>query len=334
LVDYRRADYSQAIEWCIKSRTIWHDGGPGYEATAHLISALAHQALEQEVPARTELDEGRRCLVAQAYSDAAHVWPLIVGLYAETLLHEATVRIEGASPHDLGHTLRQQALGELYAEGRFVDKDPAKALPLFVEASEAGLIKHQFQVGWMYSRGLGTPTNMVEAFRWFSEVASRTNSNHTVNFEEWSGPGKRDIRDCVGAWIQLGLMCAHGQGVPQDTEQARAWFQKVAEDWSYGGEDSVFLNALAWSLATARDPNARFGPAAVFLADEAVRTCGPLEKPLYLDTLAAACAETGDFEKAVATEKESMTLLTDKMAIDDFTSRLNLYESNTPFRER
>ena len=218
LVDYRRANYRQAIEWCTRSQKMWNDNnkniGPGYETTAHIICALAHQALGEEAPARFELAESRRCIEEQPYSSTDGVWGLINGLYIETLLHEAAVRIEGASPHDPGHALRQQALGELYANGNFVNKDSAKALDYFIKADDEGLAKHQYQVGLMYARGIGTPTNLVEAYRWFSKAASHTNSIVWANFKQWGGPGKRNIRTYAAAWIQLGLMCAHGQGVP------------------------------------------------------------------------------------------------------------------------
>jgi serine/threonine protein kinase/TPR repeat protein len=333
LVDYRRANYLQAVEWCNSSRKLWNSGGPGYEATAHVICALAYQGLGHKDAAQSELAAGRRRLEQQVYSGTDNVWGLITGLYIEKLLHEAAVRIEGGNPHDPGYGLHQAALGELYTNGKFVNLDSAKALACFVKSAEEGVAKHEYDIGVMYARGVGTPTNLEEAFRWFSKVASQTNLTLSANFEQWGGPGKRNILTYVAAWIQLGLMCAHGQGVTEDAAQANSWFQKVAEYWSHGADEPVLLNELAWSLAAARDPNARFGPAAVFLAEAAVQNCGPLDKPLYMDTLAAAYAETGDFDKAVATEKESIGLLTNQKSIDDFTTRLNLYEANTPYRE-
>ena len=262
------------------------------------------------------------------------VWGLINGLYIESLLREAAVRIEDANLGDPGHALRQQALGELYSSGTFVNQDPAKALVCFINADNGGLVTHQYEVGLMYALGKGTATNFVEAFRWFSRAASHTNSTIWDIFEHWSGSGDLHfnlhlhIQTYVAAWIHLGLMCAHGQGVPVDAAQANSWFQKVAENWS-----PAQLNALAWSLATARDPNSRFGPAAVFLAETAVTNCGEANKPYYLDTLAAAHAEAGDFKKAVSVEKEAIGLLTGTNQIADFTARLNLYQTNTPYRE-
>jgi Tfp pilus assembly protein PilF len=61
-------------------------------------------------------------------------------------------------------------------------------------------------------------------------------------------------------------------------------------------------NNLAWLLATARDPRVRNGVRALASAREAVRTD---RQPAWLDTLAAAHAECGDFARAVAVEEEA-----------------------------
>jgi hypothetical protein len=54
---------------------------------------------------------------------------------------------------------------------------------------------------------------------------------------------------------------------------------------------------------------------------------------IYLDTLAAAYAEVGEFAKAVGAEKDALAVLQDGRAKPDFESRLKLYESNLPYHE-
>lgn len=59
------------------------------------------------------------------------------------------------------------------------------------------------------------------------------------------------------------------------------------------------------------------------------------ELPEYLDTLAAAYAETGDFEKAVKTAEECLNLAQargDSALSKDVLQRLQLYRSAKPFR--
>jgi tetratricopeptide (TPR) repeat protein len=62
------------------------------------------------------------------------------------------------------------------------------------------------------------------------------------------------------------------------------------------------LSNLAWVLATARDPEVRDGPRALKYAQEAVRGN---DVPAWLDTLAAAHAECGDFDSAVAVAEDA-----------------------------
>jgi len=91
-------------------------------------------------------------------------------------------------------------------------------------------------------------------------------------------------------------------------------------------------NNLAWFLATYDDPGIRDGTSAVGFAEKAVAQTGR-KNAMYLDTLAAAYAEAGEFTKAVSAQKEAIALLPDEGQKKDFTGRLTLYESNSPYRE-
>jgi len=64
------------------------------------------------------------------------------------------------------------------------------------------------------------------------------------------------------------------------------------------------LNNLAWSLATNPDPDLRDGPLAVQLAEKACQLTGS-QKTIFLGTLAAACAEAGRFDEAMATARRA-----------------------------
>jgi len=50
--------------------------------------------------------------------------------------------------------------------------------------------------------------------------------------------------------------------------------------------------------------------------------------------LAAAYAEAGEFAKAISVQKEAITLAQPEALKQDLATRLKLYESNTPYRER
>ena len=51
-----------------------------------------------------------------------------------------------------------------------------------------------------------------------------------------------------------------------------------------------------------------------------------------LDTLAAAYAETQQFDKAVAVQQEAIRLLQSEPEKKDYGSRLKLYQANKPYR--
>ena len=55
---------------------------------------------------------------------------------------------------------------------------------------------------------------------------------------------------------------------------------------------------------------------------------------LGVKTLVAAYAETSDFAKAVRTQKEAIALLQDEASKKDYTTRLEVYTTNTPYRAR
>jgi hypothetical protein len=103
----------------------------------------------------------------------------------------------------------------------------------------------------------------------------------------------------------------------------------------YGPENSDtigMMNQLAWTMATSDSPEIRNGTNAVRLATEAVAAT-QRKNPGYLDTLAAAYAETQRFDTAVAAQLEAMGLLRNEQEQRDYASRLRLYQAHQPCRE-
>jgi tetratricopeptide (TPR) repeat protein len=91
-------------------------------------------------------------------------------------------------------------------------------------------------------------------------------------------------------------------------------------------------NDRAMILAACPEAGYRDGRQAV---ESATRACALTEwkAPSYLDTLAAASAEAGDFAAAVAWQARAIELLTDQGKKDDYRSRLALYQARKPYRE-
>ncbi len=98
----------------------------------------------------------------------------------------------------------------------------------------------------------------------------------------------------------------------------------------------VLRNALAFLLASVPEASLRDGARALRLAKAVVEeTQG--KHPDYVDTLAAAYAEVGDFERAVAEQKRALELLDERgfppQIVASFEQHLASLEAGEPIRE-
>jgi arylsulfatase A-like enzyme len=95
-------------------------------------------------------------------------------------------------------------------------------------------------------------------------------------------------------------------------------------------------NNLAWALATTPDPKLRDGKRAEQLVRAAMAGLDERD-PMYLDTLAAAQAEQGQFDTAVATQTEVVELLgamnLPAATLKLFSARLKGYRQHRPARD-
>jgi tRNA A-37 threonylcarbamoyl transferase component Bud32 len=91
------------------------------------------------------------------------------------------------------------------------------------------------------------------------------------------------------------------------------------------------MNELAWTLATSDSPKIRNGTNALNIAEPAVAATRRTNAA-YLDTLAAAYAETQQFAKAAAVQQEAIGLLHGEAEKKDYDTRLKLYQANKPCR--
>jgi hypothetical protein len=103
-----------------------------------------------------------------------------------------------------------------------------------------------------------------------------------------------------------------------------------------GRQDEPFLlNRLGWLLATSPEDDVRDGARAVEVAERAVRITRR-DDATSLDTLAAAYAETGRFDAAVAAAREAITVATRKgpaALLPELNARLVAYQARQPSRE-
>lgn len=106
-----------------------------------------------------------------------------------------------------GYPDAQALLGAMYAQGRGVPQDPAKAIKWFRKGIEQNNHWAQHNLGYMYSQGHGVPKNYFEAAKWFRKAANQGNADSQSN---------------------LGAMYLTGSGVPQDFELSYIWLSVAA----------------------------------------------------------------------------------------------------------
>jgi Flp pilus assembly protein TadD len=99
-------------------------------------------------------------------------------------------------------------------------------------------------------------------------------------------------------------------------------------------EDDSILNNFAWVLATSPDDEIRDGKRAIKLATKACEVTEYKEAHI-LSTLAAAYAETGNFEEAIKWSRKAVQLGVENDEVDEqLQKELESYQQKKPWREK
>ena len=150
--------------------------------------------------------------------------------------------------------------------------------------AELGDADAQARLGLIYQRGLDVPQDYQEAARLYRAAAEQ---GHLM------------------AQYSLGGMYYTGQGVPQDYEEAIRWYQDCAEQGNVPAQ-----NNLGWLYATAEELSFRDPNKAIEYAKKAVEGSQG-KQPEYLDTPAEAYYTNGEYDMAIQTIREALTLRPD-----------------------
>ena len=148
------------------------------------------------------------------------------------------------------------------------------------------------------------------------------------------GPALADYAEVIrGAYTN-----AEGRGMRADAYKAKGEYAAANADYAMARQmsprDDIALNALAWFRATCPDASFRNGRQAV---EDATKACEitKWEVGHNIDTLAAACAEVGDFGNAVKYQTQAINqgpLLAG--ARKEMEQRLRLFKQGRPWREK
>ena len=148
-----------------------------------------------------------------------------------------------------GFAKAQYDLGAMYSSGLGVARDYAEAVKWYRLAAAVGFAKAQYGLGTMYARGEGVPQDYAEALTWYRLSADQ---------------------GFVGAQYTLGELYAKGEGVPRDYVVAHMWYSLAAAQAEGGGGD------LSKSAAAARDKVAsKMTPAQIAEAQKLAREWKP-----------------------------------------------------------
>jgi tetratricopeptide (TPR) repeat protein len=113
-------------------------------------------------------------------------------------------------------------------------------------------------------------------------------------------------------------------------------FDKAIADYNealrIGPRSALALNSLAWLRATCLDEKNRDGKKALDSASEACQLDN-YKDPTIIDTLAAAYAEVGNFDKAVEWQEKANKLYADPEEKKKGEERLKLYKDKKPYRQ-
>lgn len=187
--------------------------------------------------------------------------------------------------------------------GATLTPEEAEFRVLLAEA-ESGNPDSQMRVAEKYLAGNGTARNVAAAHRWL---------------------GRATEQDFAPAMDLLSTLHYRGIGVPVDYPKARDLMERAVAHRYLPA-----LNNLAWFLATCPDDAVRDGQRAIALLEPAMDQSAQM-----LDTLAAAYAESGDFDHAGELQHQAIMSLAseDDPRLTAFVQRLLVYRRGLPWRD-
>ena len=286
-------------------------------------------------------------------------------------LEEARVWLERAAQQ--GHEAAMLQLAASYRKAFTDEPDPEQAQHWYERALEAGSAEAPVALGYMVRGGELEGATAAQATAYFKQGAQRGSGNGMANLAHayLTGKGLEQDFDAARQWfvraaalgapgsfVGLGHVFEAGLGVTADAAEAMAWYRRGAEagysrptlrlvrlllaegqeaeasrwlERVLAAGTAEALNGYAWLRATSRAAGVRNGELALAQAQQALA----LEpNAAHLDTLAAAYAELGQFDNAVATQREALTLaVADQGMVREMNLRLEAYSQGRPWRE-
>ena len=140
------------------------------------------------------------------------------------------------------------------------------------------------------------------------DIASRRNLSATLLQQEKFSDAIQQLELLLQQTPQDAMAHFNLGNALRKTGQWERSLESFRAAYKYRPTSVLAANTLAWIMATHPNEKLRDGKAAMRIAEEMCKQT-KFQQPTLLDTLAAAYAETGEFDKAVATSTRAIELL-------------------------
>lgn len=233
------------------------------------------------------------------------------------------------------------SIGFMHANGELGERDPAKAVGFFRQALKEGLPAAAVHLAYAYLTGTGVDKDLDQAQTLYMQAADAGITPSFVGLGHLYEFGLGVVKDLATAqqWYEKGANAGDDDAMQRlvlfhlrrDGDDARSKALKWSRLAAASGKAQA-RNDYAWLLATSKFDGLRNGTLAL---DQATKAVEVESSAPYLDTLAAAYAELGNFEQAISTQREAIASITsdDGEIKDALEERLQYYERSEPWRE-
>lgn len=184
------------------------------------------------------------------------------------------------SPLSPAETNREHAKAFKRGYEAYYRREYEQAAAIWARLADQGHIRSMNNIGTMYAQGKGVSRNYSLAVLYYRRAAAQNNARGAYN---------------------LGIAYENGRGVEQSDAEAVVWYRMAAERGLVEA-----MNAMSWVLATSSDFTVRDGALAARWAQQALKS-NPSSKNLA--ALAAAQAELGEYNKAVASIDQAINYM-------------------------
>jgi TPR repeat protein len=125
---------------------------------------------------------------------------------------------------------------------KLVRQNNPEEVKKIIFGANKGIAKAQYTLGMMYAEGQGVPQDKKKALKWYGQAAQQDDPMDEIEVDKFENKNipqelkflTNDAENGIAqAQLKLGMLYAHGQGVPKDEGQARKWLRLAGEQGKY-----------------------------------------------------------------------------------------------------